>query len=106
MEMSAKEFKFQFYAPIVYCWKRGEQYEYIGHCYYGYRRMLTKHGGFKIEEMEDTDTIEIYHFENRRDCLANERRMIYQYNPRRNGKQGRKPLGGLAEFLDRLNRSE
>ena len=101
--MTGKEFKEQFWCPMVYCWKRGEEYLYVGKSKSGFSRLVNydKHDVLKRERIEDADSIEIFFFHDNEECLAYERYMIKEYKPKYNFKQGRK-LSGEKDKISTL----
>lgn len=92
MIFTGKEFKQQFHSPIVYIWKRGDEWLYIGKSGNGFHRVVYDkyHTTFKKQFIEDTDTIEIIYFDSKKECLDFEQRMIKAKNPIYNFTPGRK----------------
>lgn len=92
---SGKEFKENYCRPIVYIWKRGGEWLYVGKCYHGFHRVVhgKLHSVFKPENIEDTDSIEIRYFDTHEECLRVEKTLIDIYQPAYNFKQGRKKDG-------------
>lgn len=99
MILTAKELREQYLKPIVYAWKRGEQYIYIGGTGFGFRRMLdANHRKFLISSMQDDDIIEIWSgFNSKKEAHAAERDMRNRYHPVMNQKAGR---GAAQQYSD------
>lgn len=86
--MTGAEFKAKCSTGIVYIWKRGDEWLYVGSSSHGLRRLLTNHPA--LEDLQDTDTVEIIEVADKWERLKMERRLIQEHNPRFNGKQGPK----------------
>lgn len=95
MTFTGKDFKQQFYSPLVYIWKRGEEWLYVGKCYYGFHRVINNkhHSTFKDKNIEDADSIEIHYFDSFKTCLRAEKALMDKYRPKYNVKQGPKLPG-------------
>lgn len=92
MTLTGKEFKQKYHSPVVYIWKRGNEYLYIGKCYTGFHRVVYDklHDVFKSKNIQDDDTIEIQYFNTRSECLQTEQELIKIHDPLYNFKPGRK----------------
>lgn len=107
--LTGQEFKEMFCKPIVYCWIRADEYLYVGKSYYGFQRITSKrHDTFKREDIKDTDTIEVYYFNDEEECLVFEQHLIKKHTPLYNFKPGRKLEGegyrkDIMDFLRRNN---
>lgn len=80
---------------MVYVWKRGDRYLYVGKCYHGFSRVVNynKHEILKKDRIEDTDVIKITYFDSEEECLEFEKFTIKLYNPEWNFKPGRRKAG-------------
>lgn len=74
----------------MYAWKRGEEYLYIGLSSRGLGRVLSHNVIGCVEEIQDTDTIELWFFSDERSgyetlpVVAFEAEMIRKHRPRYN----------------------
>jgi predicted GIY-YIG superfamily endonuclease len=70
--------------PVVYAWKRGDEYLYIGFTSCLYRRFGGHHVIGKRDELKPTDQFDVWYFRSRREARAFELRMIAHYHPKFN----------------------
>jgi len=88
--MTGKEFKEQYMKPIVYWWKRGEAWLYIGSSKRGLGRMIAdSHKVMHPLNIEDNDEIGFQYFDSKDEALKTEREWLRQAHPRYNSKSGR-----------------
>jgi excinuclease UvrABC nuclease subunit len=88
--MTGKDFKDQYLRSVVYVWKRGDEYLYIGSSKRGFARMLSdSHRVIDARNIHDDDDVEVYYFDSVDEARKTERDWIHSCHPRYNSVSGR-----------------
>lgn len=66
-------------SPLVYCWKRNNQYLYIGMSSRGVTRLFDKHE--RINKVEDEDKFEIIICDSIQEAIELEKKLIQTFKP-------------------------
>lgn len=71
--------------PMVYAWKRKDEYLYIGCCVSGLTRIFnTKHHAIRRDKIRKEDTIVWMYFDNKTEMSQTEIKLIREHNPKYN----------------------
>jgi excinuclease UvrABC nuclease subunit len=69
---------------IVYAWRRGEEYLYIGRSMRGYQRVFQHKIINVVEDLLEVDNIDIYVCDSREETIRLESNLIFRKKPRYN----------------------
>ncbi len=73
--------------PIVYIWKRGEEWLYVGMSKCGIARIFSNgHHAINLENIQDTDTIKWISFDTVKEAQSREEYLITMFQPKYNTK--------------------
>ena len=97
--ITGKEFKLA-KKPIVYMWKRGDDWLYVGLSTVGIARIFGSHHRLILSEMQDEDTINWSYYNTIEEAKTMERYLIAKHEPKFNVTYTRRMMEKMRKLHD------